>query len=436
MNSKLRLTVALALACVIQLSGTGKLWAQNNDCWVKIAFLGYYTDYNSFISSASYPQLCRTYPELKTVKSQEVYAPGEEFYLVIPSKGYNVTVHSCTYDMWVRHSDELGEILHMTENGFDASLSGKPFLMQCNETYPNTMLVIYGAEGIEDYYPYLDLNQGSLPYSVHVVDISHSLPQAERNESGPKGISATVKNGKVVLSFDLDKLSPRFDVRMNIPEGDRQVTREVSGTNGLCRRVFFGNRGADRTPWLCLLMDDGTARILSLLDALYDDDFVASPELPGFSDIISFEEGGAGEIEPGVFSYQSIFGIDKKGGRHEIPVFYDEGRYTYDVLRDGEKMQAVLTLKSNGRMSLALAAENDLAEDWSGSFFEVDQGKSFTSFDCNFRLGNKYSTEAAQGKSGTFRLRRENNKYILTPLSGFNLYGKEGQNIELKKKEE
>ena len=57
MNSKLRLIVALAIACVMQLSGIGKVkaQAQDNGCWMSIAFLGYYTDYNSFVSSASYP---------------------------------------------------------------------------------------------------------------------------------------------------------------------------------------------------------------------------------------------------------------------------------------------------------------------------------------------------------------------------------------------
>ena len=52
MNSKLRSIAALVLACVIQLSGTGNLWAQDNDYWVKIAFLGYYKDYHFSILSA------------------------------------------------------------------------------------------------------------------------------------------------------------------------------------------------------------------------------------------------------------------------------------------------------------------------------------------------------------------------------------------------
>ena len=44
MNSKLRLIVALAIACVMQLSGIGKVkaQAQDNGCWMSIAFLGYY----------------------------------------------------------------------------------------------------------------------------------------------------------------------------------------------------------------------------------------------------------------------------------------------------------------------------------------------------------------------------------------------------------
>lgn len=40
MNSKLRLIVALAIACVMQLSGIGKVkaQAQDNGCWMSIAF--------------------------------------------------------------------------------------------------------------------------------------------------------------------------------------------------------------------------------------------------------------------------------------------------------------------------------------------------------------------------------------------------------------
>jgi len=423
MNSNLRSIAALVLACVIQLSGTGKLNAQDNDCWVKIAFLGHYTDYNSFISSSSYPLLCQTYPDLQSIDKFAVDDRGEELYLVIPSEGYDITVSSCPDEINGKLIE--GDILYKTEDGFDTSLSGKPFLVQCNVDLPNVQLVIAGAEGVETYSPHIDLEQGRLAYHARVRDISRPLPQSGPDESvlyADMGISAMVKKGKVVLSLDLDKL--RLDANIKNYEKDRYVSREVSGTNGICRQVFIGSRGAKMEPWLCLLMDDGTARILNLIEAIYEDDFYASPELPGFSDIISFEEGGTGEYMPGRFSYQTIFGIDKDGGRHEIPVFLDAGEYTYEALTK-KGYYATLTLRSNWRMNLLLEGDQEIPGNWVGSFFEAVTRDDSSDF--NFRLTDE--TE----ESGTFRLTAKDDKYILTPLSGFALYGKVGKEIELEK---
>lgn len=438
MNSKLRLIVALAIACVMQLSGIGKVkaQAQDNGCWMSIAFLGYYTDYNSFVSSASYPQLCQTYPDLQTIKNLAVDTPGEEFYLVIPSKGHDVVVNACTYDMYMQLTDKFeGEIYYKTENGYDASLGGKPFLMKCNysDVFPSTMLVIDGAEGLETYYPHLDLNQGSLPYHPHVRDISRPLPQSEPDESGQyvdMGIRAMVKNGKAVILFDWDKLNSSGYIKVNGEDSYSNI-RVVSEINGICRQVFVGSIDQDINPWLCLLMDDGTVKTLGLFDALHREDFAASPALPGFSDIRSFEEGGAGEYEPGCFSYGTIFGIDKTGCRHEIPVFLDDGKYTYEALTAEEGEHVTLLLTSNWRMVLMVTTTYEVAEFWEGSFLEVV--KRDDSYDCDFRLRDMYSIERNQDKSGTFRFRVEDDKYTLIPVSGFALYGKRGQKIELKK---
>ena len=170
---------------------------------------------------------------------------------------------------------------------------------------------------------------------------------------------------------------------------------------------------------------------MGLFDALHREDFAASPALPGFSDIRSFEEGGAGEYEPGCFSYGTIFGIDKTGCRHEIPVFLDDGKYTYEALTAEEGEHVTLLLTSNWRMVLMVTTTYEVAEFWAGSFLEVV--KRDDSYDCDFRLRDMYSIERNQDKSGTFRFRVEDDKYTLIPVSGFALYGKRGQKIELKK---
>ena len=460
MNSKLRSIAALVLACVIQLSGTGNLWAQDNDYWVKIAFLGYYKDYHSFVTSPSYPQLRQAYPDLKTIKSLAVDAEGEEFYLVIPSKGHDVNVNACTSGAWydLTHNDKWdqltvneqwaqladvifrGGIHYTTEGGSDASSGGKPFLMRCNRldtSFPNSMLVIDGGRDV--YYPCLDLNQGAMLHHARVKDISRPLPQSDPDESGlyaDMGIYALVKNGKVFLLFNWDRLNSSGYIQVDGEESSRSFINAVEEINGICRKVFIGSIGQDINPWLCMLMDDGTVRILHIFDALHRNDFAASPALPGFSDIISFEEGGAGEIEPVVFSYGTIFGIDKKGDRHEIPVFFDDGRYTFDVwTREGE-CQANLILRSNWRMKFLLSTEFEVSEYRVGGFFEAET--RYDSSDCNFRLTDEYTNEEGrkQEESGTFRLTTKDDKYILNPLSGFALYGKVDQEMELKKEED
>lgn len=434
MNSKLRLIIALLLFCFMQISG--KIKAQDNDYWVSIAFLGYYTDYESFVTSPYYQQLCQNYPDLKTVKNLAVDVPGEEFYLIIPSKGHDIVVNSCTYDMYIQKTDKLeGEIYYKTENGMDASLGGKPFLMKCNysDVFPNTMLVIDGADALETYYPRLDLNQGSLPYHSRVKDISCPLPQTEPDESGmyvDMGIQVMLKNGKPVLLFDWDKLNSSGYIKVD-ENNSYSNMRMVSEINGICRKVFIGSIGQDINPWLCLLMNDGTVRTLSLFDALQREDFSASPALFRDAKIESFEEGGAGEYEPGMFSYNTIFGIDKDGVRHEIPVFFYDGKYTYDALTPDESMHVTLLLTCNWRIMLMLTTEVDAVEFWTGSFIETVSRDD--SSDCDFRLRDMYSIEGNQKKNGTFRLRVENDRYVLIPLSGFLLYGNESQKIVLKK---
>ena len=309
-------------------------------------------------------------------------------------------------------------------------------MMKCNhsDAYPNTMLVIDGAEGSVTYYPRLDLEQGSLPHHARVRGMSHPLPHSGPDESGQyadMGIRAMVKNGKAVLLFDWDKLNSSGCIPVKKSGNNIWVVPEI---NGICRQVFIGSIGQNINPWLCLLMDDGTVRTLSIIDALCRNEYAASPALPGFSNIMSFEEGGAGEIEPGVFSYHTIFGIDKAGGRHEIPAFVEQ-HFHYDALTTEEGNHVSLLLTSNWRISLAVFTEVDMAGYWSGSFFEVASGDG--SYDFKFHLRDHFAPEEDKmpDRSGTFRLSMDGDKYTLTPLSGFAFYGKEGQKIELKKKE-
>ncbi len=407
---------------------------QEDSCRIGVAFLGYYTDYESFVGSPQYASLCKRYPALDQINELAVDAVGEEFYLVVPYKNVEVTVNESSYERFMNglHTFD-GQIYYKTENGQDSSLGGQPFLMRCNfsDVFPNTVLVIDGKGELVEYYPRLDPNQGGLASGPYVCDLTRPLPQTEPEGEGsahPLGLKAFVKNGRPVILFDEKKITASGYIAPDeFRAGD---VRSVEDLNGICQKVFIGDIGQDLNPWLCMLMEGGYVQALSLMDAMRTGDFSASAPLPGFSDIQSFVNAGGGEYEPGSFSYTTIYGVDSQGKRHEVEPFMWSNSYICQ-LPESDAKHVYLHLSSNWRIRLSLTSDYDVFEHWTGNFVEK-KTLSDTETEYSFHMKNEYSENGILSPvSGTFRIRTDGSSFHLIPQSGFTFYGKFQQLIPL-----
>ena len=135
-------------------------------------------------------------------------------------------------------------------------------------------------------------------------------------------ICGEVKDGSLWLTFHKDQILP-FGV---VDEDSYRLSDEpihVEGLKGMPKNFIIADIGQDYNPILCVLTSEGKMQILNLWNTVSMGDIEAT-EIP-MEDIVGFKAapGGAWQDEDGstYYEYTTIYGIDSKGGEHEVPLY-------------------------------------------------------------------------------------------------------------------
>ena len=355
-------------------------WEDGN--LLAVAFLGYYDSFGAFENSPSYVSLTQTFPQI--VEAQQVLAGiGRELYLVIPRD-----------PMATLAVDEDGE--YVTDDDrrvFYRSEEGRPVLVLNNWYEENSLVVCTDNQGRSTLYtPGID-DKGALklPKDGSVQDISLPVPKplkgytffdyGEGFDGNSFGISVRLQAGQPILTSSAEPLAAYgFDEEsVVLADGDKVF----EGINGLCKGVFLGTIGQDYNPVLCVLMEDGSVKTCSIFYAIHHGGPELGCALPGLKDVTGFESGGGGgwEDENGemFYEYQTIYALDARGGRTEIPHFLESGVY----YGSDDRYMYELTLTPDWNYHLFCISQEDYSphEGYHGSFTETEWTDEYQAYD-------------------------------------------------------
>lgn len=244
-------------------------------------------------------------------------------------------------------------------------------------------------------------------------------------------ITATVVDGVVSLDFNHQALVENGMVseeQYQLPD----APVEVGGLSGRCVGVHIGDIGQDYNPILCMLMDDGTVDIVSLWDMMRKGDFEAAPI--HFTNIVDFRNGGGGpevsEEGDTIYAYVTIYGIDKDGVEHEVPLYLLD--YNLQHLENGVNCEFQLT--QDWGLGFTIGKDSEvideqylghfwpISQDWEKSDYEY--GYEMTSH-MNFASDENIGAEDVVSIKGVFRMHANADRsYDITPVEGLNFGAK------------
>ena len=354
-----------------------------------VAFLGYYDSFADFEASPSYIPLTKTFPQIVGA-SQVLCGIGRELYLVIP-RDPMATLAVNEAGEWV--TDANREVYYRNEEG-------RPVLLLNNWYEHNSQVNCTDNEGhTTTYYPGIDGDTGVLETapdgSVH--DISLPMPKplegltyadyGEDYEDRDFGIAVRLKAGRPVLSFSSENIVRALgypEDSIVIADGDN----EFAGINGRCKGVFMGTIGQDYNPVVCVVMENGDVKMSSIFYAMQHGGPDLSDALPEFKDVTGFEEGGGGgwedeETGETIYEYATIYALDARGGRTEIPYFVNHGLFMAED--DDYSYEVTLTPDWNFFLSVSEKGTGELHELYNGSFMEEEYGDAVSRFSFQVR---------------------------------------------------
>ena len=386
-----------------------------------VAFLGYYDSFGAFEASPSYASLTQAFPQI--VEAAQAKGSGREMYLVIP-RGPKATL--TVGDPEIYGDDSFREVLYSGE-------PGKPVLVLCNWYEADRTVVCADGEGhTVSYMPQVERKTAVLqtPADGSVRDISKPLPRplegftafnySEDFPGEDLGISVRLEDGQPVLTCaaaSLEQLGFEED-SFALRAGDSYF----SGVDGLCKGVFIGTIGQDYNPVVCVVMANGDVKMCSVFYAIRHGGPHLSGALPGFKDVTGFESGGGGpweDEETGEtnFDYVTIYALDARGGRTEIPYFLDYG--TYAAADGDESYEAALT--PDWRFSLThVSRESGLTQVYNGCFSAAEEKDGALEFPFRVGLYSRFQDGAAEtdesAQAGTVSVSKGMSAYEVTPV--------------------
>ena len=369
------------VACPAHRPGGAVDWQDGE--MMAVAFLGYYDSFAAFEAAPSYTRLTKTFPQIVEAAQVEC-GLGREIFLVFP-RDAGATLAVNENGKWV--TDDNREVFYRSEEG-------KPVLLLNNWYEDNSQVVCTDSSGVTlTYVPAINSRTGTLrkPADGRVRDISLPLPEAmegydsfnygEDFEGHDFGIRVRLEAGRPVLTCSAAPLTRiGYDEdSIVLADGDN----EFSGINGLCKGVFLGTIGQDYNPVACVVMENGDVKIASIFYAMQHGGPDLSEALTGFKDVTGFESGGGGpweDEESGetFYEYETIYALDARGGRTEIPYFPNYG--TFLASGNGHHYEAILTPDWNFYLESYEEDSGALCELCRGSFSEDGRGDSVHKF--------------------------------------------------------
>jgi len=419
---------ALLLPALVACKGKGQsteiVW-QDGEV-MAVAFLGYYDTFEGFEASPSYARLTRTFPQI--VEATQVKCGlGREIYLVVP-RDPMATLAVNSAGNYV--TDENRQVYYRHE-------TGKPVLLLNNWYQTNSQVVCTDSEGnTATYSPAIDKSTGILDKASDgtVHDISLPLPEPMKDyvyfnysegSDMDLGIRLRLQAGQPVLSLTASALKQiGFEEdAIVMADGDN----EFNGINGVCKGVFLGTIGQDYNPVACVVMENGDVKMCSIFYAMQHGGPDLSDALPGFKDVTGLENGGGGpwvEEESGetYYEYETIYALDARGDRTEIPYFMDYG--TYLARGDGKEYEVHLTPDWQYALTIWDNEEIDIFSN--GYFYEPEAGDSVRKFQFHgtrhgYRPGQEAVEEYSTPVSGSFTTGERGLSYEVS-LSGSDVF--------------
>ncbi|MDD2293895.1 MAG: hypothetical protein PHD07_06790 [Bacteroidales bacterium] len=257
----------------------------------------------------------------------------------------------------------------------------------------------------------VDVNNISVPSKGLFVDY--------KNDN--LGIYANSLDNEVFVQFDTDKL---LKSRGIFVEGIENKLYKVGGFSDKCIGLFVGDIGQDTRPVLCILMEDGHIEILDLLNALQYEavkyGFITSGRLDGFENIVAFENAGGGEYEMDgktMYSYVTIYAIDKSGERHEINLFESGGKRDLYIEHGGTTEDYQLYLSPDWKIGFTAGwYMSELSYEYFGHFSEISRNANYDRFELSYEMTQHTDYADYENvkksdvhKSGEFSVNTENN---------------------------
>lgn len=397
------------VACQDGKKAAGQIDWQDDEL-LAVAFLGYYDSVGAFESSPSYSRLTQTFPQI--VEASVAGGGGRELYLVVPRD----PMASVAVD---GGGEEAADGAH---EALYRSGEGKPVLVLCNASGADRVVSCKdGAGRTATFVPRTEPRTATLavPADGSVHDISPSQPRplegftafdcSDGSPDGGLGVSVRLEGGQPVLTCTAAALE-----ELGL-EGDSSAFRAgdsyFSGINGLCKGVFIGTIGQDDNPVVCVVMGNGDVKMCGVFYAIRHGGLHLSGALPGFKDVTGFESGGGGpweDKETGEtdFDYVTIYALDARGGRTEIPYCLDYGDYTSESGNDSY----VAAVTPDWRFTLThISRDIGLLQVYEGEFVEAGEEDGARVYPFRLVRYSRFEGDGAERdesvRTGTFNVR-------------------------------
>lgn len=258
-------------------------------------------------------------------------------------------------------------------------------------------------------------------------------------EEEQPAIIGEIKNGGLWLTFHRDQVLP-----VGIVDEDSyrlaDAPIQVEGLKGVAKNFIIADIGQDYNPILCVLTSEGKVQLLNLWNTVSTGDIEVT-EIP-MDDIIGFKAapGGPWQDEDGstYYDYTTIYGVDSKGGEHEIPLYMLDNDLEFVENVNGSDVVYQLHLGDAWKMQYVAGYYlSEKVEEMQGRFWPIkeDWDKMIFTFGYELTTDIDYTGEDIQTKeinrTGVFEIQRPNfdvETHIVVPLEGIDFANK-GMNV-------
>jgi hypothetical protein len=265
-----------------------------------------------------------------------------------------------------------------------------------------------------------------------VADLTQDYITMEENQPA---INAEIKNGGLWLTFHKDQILPVGvcdEDSYRLPDGPVQV----EGLKGAPKNFIVADIGQDYNPILCVLTDQNKVQILSLWDAVSTGD-VTVTEIP-MDRIVGFKDGPGGpfEDEDGTvfYDYTTIYGIDARGGEHEIPLYTFDNNLDYIEKTPNGDADFKLYLGDDWKMRYVVGYyRSEAVEELQGRFWLISEDWDAMVFRFGYELTTRleFTGEGVKtsdiNQKGVFEMQYpdfDTRTHIIIPIEGVDFANK------------